>query len=140
MRSGYVNLPGVSGATLRNAGLDGYGWSSRASSTRSDGAAIPSAYNLNFGPSDVNPSNGPYERWNGRPLRCFVPAGGADLFYYLRMASRAYRNSSSAISILQACRIVAKSSKSTQHARLAYSFSSISKPSVEISPPTTFTK
>ncbi len=139
MRSGYIHLT-VSAGTFRYAGQWGYDWSSRASSTRADGAAIPSAYGLNFGPSDVNPSNGPYERWNGRPLRCFVPAGGADLFYYLRMASRAYRNSSSAISILQACRIVAKSSKSTQHARLAYSFSSISKPSVEISPPTTFTK
>ncbi len=70
VRSGYVNLPGVSGATLRNAGIDGYGWSSRASSTRSDGAAIPSAYNLAFGPSDVNPSGGPYERLYGFSLRC----------------------------------------------------------------------
>ena len=70
VRSGNVNLPGVSGATFRNAGINGYGWSSRASSTRANGSAIPSAYYLVFGPSDVSPSSGPWERWLGRPLRC----------------------------------------------------------------------
>lgn len=67
VRSGNVNLPGVSGATFRNAGINGYDWSSRASSTRNDGAAIPSAYNLEFNASTVNPSNGPNERWHGSP-------------------------------------------------------------------------
>ena len=70
VRSGYVNLPGVSGATFRNAGINGYGWSSRASSTRYDGSAIPSAYNLEFNASAVDPSNGPNERWLGFSLRC----------------------------------------------------------------------
>ena len=70
VRSGYVYLPGVSGATFRGAGIYGYDWSSRASSTRSDGAAIPSAYYLDFNASTVHPSFGPYERWRGFPLRC----------------------------------------------------------------------
>ena len=70
VRSGYVFLPGVSGDTFRYAGIDGYDWSSRASSTRYDGAAIPSAYSLDFYASTAHPSNGPYERWHGFPLRC----------------------------------------------------------------------
>lgn len=81
VRSGNVNLPGVSGATFRNAGINGYDWSSRASSTRNDGAAIPSAYNLEFNASTVNPSNGPNERWHGFPLRCpFECHGGVPIF------------------------------------------------------------
>ena len=72
VRSGYMNLPGVSGATLRNAGINGYGWSSRASSTRYDGSAIPSGYNLGFDASTVYPSNGPYERWLGFPSAALV--------------------------------------------------------------------
>lgn len=70
VRSGYINLPGVSGATYRNAGINGYDWSSRGSATRHDGAAIPSGYNLGFNATGVNPSNGPNERWHGFPLRC----------------------------------------------------------------------
>ena len=83
VRSGNVNLPGVSGATFRNAGINGYGWSSRASSTRYDGSAIPSAYNLEFNASAVNPSNGPNERWHSFPLRClFMCRGGCRSFLY----------------------------------------------------------
>ena len=70
VRSGYVSLPGVSGATFRDAGIRGYGWSSRASSTRANGSAIPSAYYLEFVASAVGPSNGPYDRWLSFPLRC----------------------------------------------------------------------
>ena len=70
MRSGFVVLPGVSGTTFWYAGIYGYWWSSRASSTRNDGAAIPSAYYLVFYASTVYPSDGPYERYFGRPLRC----------------------------------------------------------------------
>ena len=53
-----------------NAGLYGYWWSSRGSSTRYDGVATPSAYNLNFNATGVNPSNGPNNRYNGFSLRC----------------------------------------------------------------------
>ncbi len=70
VRSGFINLPGVSGATFRVAGIDGVGWSSRASSTRRDGAAVPSGYHLEFYDSVIYPSGGPYERWHGRSLRC----------------------------------------------------------------------
>ena len=70
VRSGYVLLPGVSGATFRDAGVLGYGWSSRGSSTRYDGVATPSAYYLLFNATGVTPSHGPYERWLSFPLRC----------------------------------------------------------------------
>ncbi len=67
VRSGYVN---VSIPALGYAGIVGYDWSSRASSTNASGATMPSAYILFFGPTGVNPSDGPWERWSGRPLRC----------------------------------------------------------------------
>ncbi len=69
VRSGRLNLA-VSAGTLGYAGIFGYDWSSRASSTRYDGAAIPSAYALGFNASTVYPSDGPRERWHGYPLRC----------------------------------------------------------------------
>ncbi len=79
VRSGNLNLPGVSGATFRNAGINGYGWSSRAAAYTSSTAAT--AYNLGFNASDVYPSNGPNNRWNGFPLRWYImPRRGADLF------------------------------------------------------------
>ena len=53
-----------------DAGRIGYGWSSRGSSTRYDGVAIPSAYNLYFGATGVSPSGGPNHRYYGFPLRC----------------------------------------------------------------------
>ena len=53
-----------------NAGQNGYWWSSRGSSTRYDGVTTPSAYNLNFNATGVNPSNGPNNRYNGFSLRC----------------------------------------------------------------------
>ncbi len=81
VRSGNLNLPGVSGATFRNAGINGYGWSSRAAAYTSSTAAT--AYNLGFNASDVYPSNGPNNRWNGFPLRCLWGARfGADLWVY----------------------------------------------------------
>ncbi len=70
VRSGNVYLPGISGATFRYAGRSGLWWSSRASSTNASGTTMPSAYDLRFGPTVVSPSYGPWERWNGRPLRC----------------------------------------------------------------------
>ena len=68
MRSGRVD-PAVTAGTLRLAGQRGYWWSSRASSTRYDGSAIPSAYYLVFDPSAVYPSDGPSDRWYAFPLR-----------------------------------------------------------------------
>ena len=53
-----------------NAGQDGYVWSSRGSSTRSDGATMPSAYYFAFNAVGVYPSLGPTDRWFGHPLRC----------------------------------------------------------------------
>ncbi len=69
MRSGYVNLALTAG-TFRVASVNGYGWSSRASSTRYDGSILPSSYELGFTTSIVSSSNGPYDRWHGNPLRC----------------------------------------------------------------------
>lgn len=76
MRSGYIN---INTGRLKVAGQNGYDWSSRASSTRWDGASVPSGYNLNFNATGVNPSNGPNERWHGFPLRCLCLRCGADL-------------------------------------------------------------
>ena len=70
VRSGYVYLPGNSGGTFWLAGVDGYGWSSRGTSTRRDGAAIPSGRHLYFNTTGVNPSAGPNERFHAFPLRC----------------------------------------------------------------------
>ncbi len=69
VRSGYFVLPSTAG-TLRNAGRHAGYWSSRGSSTRYDGVATPSAYNLGFNATGVGPSDGPYERWLGFSLRC----------------------------------------------------------------------
>ena len=69
VRSGHV-YPAITAGTFRGAGLTGHYWSSLASSTRYDGSAIPSGYSLGFDASTVYPSNGPYERYLGFPLRC----------------------------------------------------------------------
>ena len=63
VRSGYMTLPGVSGATFRYAGGVGDWWSSRA-------VAATTAYRLDFNATAVYPSNGPAGRWHGFPLRC----------------------------------------------------------------------
>ena len=77
MRSGNLN---PADGKFWNAGVYGYYWSSRGSSTRYDGVATPSAYNLNFNATGVNPSNGPNNRYNGFSLRCLACAAvGADL-------------------------------------------------------------
>ncbi len=52
------------------AGQHGYWWSSRGSSTRYDGVTTPSAYNLHFYATGVDPSAGPDNRWLGFSLRC----------------------------------------------------------------------
>ena len=69
VRSGDVELRITTG-TFRGAGAYGIYWSSLASSTRADGAAIPSAYYLHFNATGVRPSNGPDNRYRGFPLRC----------------------------------------------------------------------
>lgn len=58
--SGYVNT-----GSLRDAGSDGYYWSSTAHRSPSD------AYNLNFYSSRVNPSSYTY-RYYGRSVRCLA--------------------------------------------------------------------
>ena len=67
VRSGYTNLSGIDGATLRDFGYGGYYWSSKAVIYTS--AASATAYYLGFGIA-VNPSYGPSVRWYGFPLRC----------------------------------------------------------------------
>ena len=69
VRSGHVNLPGISGGTFRNAGQWGFTWSSQASSTDTAGNNTPSAYSLYF-ITLVSPSGGPFTRHYGFPLRC----------------------------------------------------------------------
>ena len=85
MRSGYIH---ISTGRLIVAGQNGYDWSSRASSKRNDGAAIPSGYNLNFNATGVNPSNGPNERWHGFPLRCLILRCGADLCLAIKIPDK----------------------------------------------------
>ncbi len=55
---------------LRNAAQNGYEWTSRGSGTRFDGVLILSAYYPNLGSTGINPSDGPYNRFYGFPLRC----------------------------------------------------------------------
>ena len=80
VRSGRLNLT-VSAGTLGYAGIYGYEWSSRGSSTRYDGVTTPSAYYLDFNATGVHPSGGPTNRFVGFPLRCLtsMPRRGADL-------------------------------------------------------------
>ena len=70
MRGGFINLPSRNGGTFLDAGIYGDWWSSRGSSTRTDGSAIPSAYVLYFTTTGVGPSAGPHTRYAGFPLRC----------------------------------------------------------------------
>jgi len=65
VRSGDVELNKTAG-TFRNAGAYGFGWSSR-------GEAATTAYYLQIEPSAVKPSNGPNNRFNGFPIRWFLP-------------------------------------------------------------------
>jgi len=69
VRSGRLALP-VSAGTFGYAGVRGYDWSSRTSSTIASGATTPSAYSLDFNATGVYPSYGPWERWLAFPLRC----------------------------------------------------------------------
>lgn len=73
-----------------NAGINGYGWSSRAAAYISSTSAT--AYNLGFNATGVNPSNGSNNRWNGFPLRClcFAAAGCRSFYYRFRFASKAF--------------------------------------------------
>ena len=68
MRSGFINLPGVSGATFRYTGQWGSIWSSRAIDYTSIISAT--AYNIDFKATTVSASSGPDERWYGLSLRC----------------------------------------------------------------------
>ena len=67
MRSGFIYLP--SSATLIVASANGYNWSSRGTSNRSDGAVSPSGYHLSLSGNGVSPSISD-ERYYGYPLRC----------------------------------------------------------------------
>ena len=68
VRSGFINLPGVSGATFRYTGQWGSIWSSRAIDYTSIISAT--AYNIDFKATTVSASSGPDERWYGLSLRC----------------------------------------------------------------------
>ncbi len=68
VRSGYIHLA-ITAGTFRSAGSYGFDRSSQASSTRTDGLAIPSAYYLQIEPSAVKPSY-TSARYYGISLRC----------------------------------------------------------------------
>ena len=68
VRSGWVDLLNANNVTLRGNGGAGYNWSSRAAAYNSSTDA--NAYYLAFRPTDISPSNGPYVRFHGNPLRC----------------------------------------------------------------------
>lgn len=61
VRSGWVNVSTSNSGGVRNVGENGNGWSRTANSSTN-------AYNLNFNPTGVNPSNNS-NRWAGLPLR-----------------------------------------------------------------------
>ncbi len=56
-------LLGISGGTFGVAGKDDYIWSSRS-------GTVTTAYDFALNAADIIPSNGPWDRWNGRSLRC----------------------------------------------------------------------
>ncbi len=64
VRSGHIS-PADTVGTFRYAGVYGYEWSSRTSPTSST-----LAYWFEFSATESRPSWGPYERYNGFPLRC----------------------------------------------------------------------
>ncbi len=66
VRSGYVH-PATAAGTFRLAGYIGYEWSSRTSPTSST-----LAYWFEFNATESRPSYGPYDRYNGLPLRCLL--------------------------------------------------------------------
>ena len=61
----FVRSGNVNSGSLRNAGNNGYYWSSTANSNTSN------AYNLNFNTTSVNPSNN-NNRYNGFSVRCLA--------------------------------------------------------------------
>ena len=67
VRSGIVLL---SHGSLRNFGINGYGWSSASRAFSSITSAT--TYYLDFNASGVNPSYGPDHRWYGFPIRCLA--------------------------------------------------------------------
>ncbi len=66
VRSGIVDPTNTAG-TFRHAGVIGYEWSSRTSPTSST-----LAYWFEFNATESRPSYGPYDRYNGLPLRCLL--------------------------------------------------------------------
>ena len=62
VRNGVFNITNSTGI-FRSAGDGGQNWSSRS-------GTITTAYYLEYWAFDVLPSNGPYDRWFGFPLRC----------------------------------------------------------------------
>ena len=67
MRSGQVALHTD---FMSGAGLYGFIWSSTATAfTDSTHAGV---YYLAFWAPDLEPSNGPYDRWHGFPVRCLA--------------------------------------------------------------------
>lgn len=63
VRSGMIYIP----KGFNEAGLLGYGWSSRANSVN-----ISMSYRLGFSKTGVFPSNGDSVRLSGYPLRCLA--------------------------------------------------------------------
>ena len=69
VRSGYV---GRNVGSARNLGINGYYWSTTASPVYGNGSAALTGYNLDFAASGVDPSHGPYRRWDALPIRCLA--------------------------------------------------------------------
>ena len=70
MRSGAISL---NLDLLRNAGLNGYYWPKTNTNTNQvEGNAGLGAYLLIFNVSGLAPSNGPYPRYVGLPVRCLA--------------------------------------------------------------------
>ena len=71
VRSGYIG-PINSAGTALGVGSNGYGWSRSAVAFSSPTSAT--VYSLVFYATRVYPSNGPFNRWDGFPLRCLSTA------------------------------------------------------------------
>jgi len=69
VRSGLIDL---SWSSLRSSGREGHSRSSTVAEYITPTSGSTTAYDFEFSFLDVNPSNGPYVRWLGFPVRCLV--------------------------------------------------------------------
>lgn len=67
VRSGY---PDIVNGVYRSGGVNGFDWSGAAMAY--DGTLLATSHDFNFDLLETYPSDGPYPRFLGYPIRCLV--------------------------------------------------------------------